>query len=309
MNPPIVSAIIPTFNGEKTIRETLGSVFAQDYPKLEVVVVDDASTDGTVQALREYGDRIRLIRRKMNSGICEIARSEGVAAAHGKYCAFIDQDDLWRPEKTTRQSAFLEHHPELPLCHAYMRVIDKDGKMLRVRHEGAIPPTGPCARELLSNCFVTYSAIMVRREAWLAAYPDEPIEDAHTDWDSLLKILRQYPAGFGFIPEVMGSYRIWPASVSRQGWRRIPRDVIALDRVYRRNLWKGLMPWSEARQILLAACLENSQHWRDRGEYGRAAFFALRALRRFPLSGRVWASLGKAWGKALMKPRISANSE
>jgi glycosyltransferase involved in cell wall biosynthesis len=92
---PLFSTVIPVFNRAQLIRATLDSVLAQELPDQEVIVVDDGSTDGTLEALASYGDRIRVFRQK-NSGPA-VARNLGIRHARGEYIATLDSDDLWFP--------------------------------------------------------------------------------------------------------------------------------------------------------------------------------------------------------------------
>lgn len=93
MSSPLVSAIIPVYNGERYIADAIDSVFRQEYRPLEVIVVDDGSTDGTLAVVAAYGDTVRVISQK-NSGQA-VARNVGLTAAKGKYIAFLDADDVW----------------------------------------------------------------------------------------------------------------------------------------------------------------------------------------------------------------------
>jgi glycosyltransferase involved in cell wall biosynthesis len=98
---PKVSAVIPTYNYAQFVREAIESALAQSWSNMEVVVVDDGSTDDTAQRLAEYGDRIRTIRQE-NRGL-SAARNTGIREASGEYIAFLDSDDVWLPEKTAMQ--------------------------------------------------------------------------------------------------------------------------------------------------------------------------------------------------------------
>lgn len=109
-NKPLVSVIIPAYNAEKYIRETLGSVLSQSWPALEAFVVDDGSSDNTVAVAREYeSDRIRVIA-KHNSGACA-ARNRGLEMSRGKYLQFLDADDVISDDKIEKQVEVLENHP------------------------------------------------------------------------------------------------------------------------------------------------------------------------------------------------------
>ena len=114
MQPPLVSCIIPVFNGEKYLKEALDSVLAQTYRPLEVIVVDDGSTDATANIVQNHPGRISYLRQE-NRGIAA-ARKAGLDAAQGEYIAFLDADDLWHPNKLACQYSRLQIRPEIDLC-------------------------------------------------------------------------------------------------------------------------------------------------------------------------------------------------
>lgn len=108
----LVSIIVPVYNVKKYIVETMACVRAQTYPDWELLLVEDGSSDGTVEAIEEYlactgDDRIRLIKQPTNMGAAK-ARNRGLAEAQGRYIAYLDADDLWLPEKLERELAFME---------------------------------------------------------------------------------------------------------------------------------------------------------------------------------------------------------
>jgi glycosyltransferase involved in cell wall biosynthesis len=107
---PLVSVIIPVYNGEKYIGAALESVLAQDYPSFEIIVVDDGSTDGSAEAVKSCGEARYLYQR--NQGVA-VARNTGITASRAEYVAFLDQDDLWAPEKLRIQMDYLEENPSV----------------------------------------------------------------------------------------------------------------------------------------------------------------------------------------------------
>ena len=111
---PAVSVIIPTYNRANFITEAIVSVLAQDYPDMEIVVIDDGSDDDTEVILRPYKNKIRYLYQD-NKGLGE-ARNRGIKEAHGKYIALLDSDDLWLPDKLHLQIACMEAKPEVELC-------------------------------------------------------------------------------------------------------------------------------------------------------------------------------------------------
>jgi glycosyltransferase involved in cell wall biosynthesis len=114
MNNPLISCIVPVYNGERYLREALDSILAQTYRPLEVIVADDGSTDQTAALVTGYGDPVRYLFQP-NQGPAA-ARNLGLRAAQGEFVAFLDADDVWHPEKCARQMARFQARPELDLC-------------------------------------------------------------------------------------------------------------------------------------------------------------------------------------------------
>lgn len=115
MSPtPLVSCIVPVFNGERHLAEAIGSIRAQTYHRLEIIVVDDGSTDATGSKVQELGQALRYLWQA-NAGPAA-ARNTGIAAATGDLVAFLDADDLWHPQKLSRQVARLQSEPTLDFC-------------------------------------------------------------------------------------------------------------------------------------------------------------------------------------------------
>src|SRR5436305_4940478 len=121
-----VSVIIPAYNYARYIAEAIDGALAQTHAPLEVIVVDDESTDDTPRVLAGYGDRIRTIRQP--NGGAAAARNTGMAAARGEYVAFLDADDVWLPRKLELQLQRFEADPDLGLVHCAMEVIDREGR-------------------------------------------------------------------------------------------------------------------------------------------------------------------------------------
>ena len=116
---PLISCIVPVYNGERFLTEALESILEQTYQNLEVIVVDDGSTDGTESISRRYGKQIHY-HFQSNSG-APAARDEGIRISNGELIAFLDADDLWHPEKLERQLARFQAKPELDLCFTHVK--------------------------------------------------------------------------------------------------------------------------------------------------------------------------------------------
>ncbi|MES2240845.1 MAG: glycosyltransferase family 2 protein [Bacteroidota bacterium] len=135
METPLVSVIIPTFNSEKYISDTITSVQNQTYKNWEMLVVDDGSTDATHAIISSFltDKRIQFYSLQKNSGT-GVARNFGVSKASGRYISFLDADDLWKPQKLEKQLDFLIKN-RLPFTFSFYDCIDEQGKSLQKRVE------------------------------------------------------------------------------------------------------------------------------------------------------------------------------
>ena len=151
----LVSAIIPAYNAASTIDATLSSVRSQTHQELEIIVVDDGSTDDTIATAARHSEadsRVRIVQQ-VNRGVAA-ARNRGVAEAKAEFVAPVDADDLWQPQKIARQLKLIEHRPEVGLvCTAYS-VLDEDSQVT-MRCGGALPRTNQfldlCRRNFIGN--------------------------------------------------------------------------------------------------------------------------------------------------------------
>jgi len=119
MTPPLVSCIVPVYNGEEYLAETLESILGQTHRPLEVIVVDDGSTDGSADIVRGYGDPIRYVFKE-NGGPAS-AYNTALGLASGEFLSFLGADDLWHPEKTTLQLGRFAARAELDYCVAHLQ--------------------------------------------------------------------------------------------------------------------------------------------------------------------------------------------
>ena len=203
---PIVSIIVPIFNRAHLVEPSIGSLCLQDFGDLEIIVVDDASTDDLVAALDALGDaRIRLVRRGVNGGAAA-ARNDGVAAARGDLIAFSDSDDICIFNRIGRQVAALSTAPELigvyssRLFHTELEEAEYGAMRSHVRpwpHER--PLSGELFAATLRNNVINLPTLMVRRSALERAGPFDPLLRNNEDWDHSLRLTRQGP--IGFIPD------------------------------------------------------------------------------------------------------------
>ena len=130
MKRPLVTVLMPNHNGERFIARCIRSVLAQTFTDYELLIVEDASTDGSVREIEQFDDpRIRLVRLERNEHIC-VALNTGLSQARGKYIARIDSDDCWYPEKLEKQVAWMQAHPECGACFTWVNVVDEQDRRL-----------------------------------------------------------------------------------------------------------------------------------------------------------------------------------
>jgi glycosyltransferase involved in cell wall biosynthesis len=230
---PSISVVIPCYNGAKYLRETLASVLAQTHPILEVIVVDDGSTDDSAAIAESVGPPVRVIRQP-NQGE-SVARNRGIDEARGDWVAFLDADDLWKPEKIAKQVAALT--PEVGAsCTGYYAFQEPGQQILYVY----IPRSEDVSFEAAMTKAInpcSASDLMVRRELPLR-FPTSISfgEDAIY----ILSLLRK--TRFAVVPEPLMGYRRhasaqsavrfvrirWYESVV--GWLRQQPDLSPADR-------------------------------------------------------------------------------
>jgi glycosyltransferase involved in cell wall biosynthesis len=162
-NSPLVSVIIPVYNGQETICRAIDGVLGQSYREREVIVVDDGSTDSTVELLRKYASKIRLVEQK-NGGVAS-ARNHGIKLADGEYVAFLDADDFWIQEKLAIQVEILRRHPSVGLTFSNLEVVNKQGERLGFTLVPSHLRSAPSWEDLLvKGSRVLVSTVLARRE-------------------------------------------------------------------------------------------------------------------------------------------------
>jgi glycosyltransferase involved in cell wall biosynthesis len=178
-----MSVVIPAFNRADLLAECLDSVMAQSTPAWEVLVVDDASSDGTAAVAARYP--VRLLRHAQNQGLAS-ARNTAIAAATGDAVAFLDSDDVWYPDHLTRLTELLHRHPTAGLAFTRTRSFGLRDELRAV----VLPPDEPrrCYWELLDACFVPIQAAAVRREVIDRCGAFEPGRRIVEDYEWFLRI-------------------------------------------------------------------------------------------------------------------------
>lgn len=218
---PLVSVIMPAYNARPYIAEAIRSVMDQDYPNIELIVVDDGSVDGSADYAESLGARLRVIRQA-NAGVAA-ARNKGLAEAKGELIAFLDADDVWLPAKISAQVEYLRQHPETAVVYGiFLRwhakadgsfdappapVVKDPHKVLVARHSGWI------YTELLFDNIVHVITAMIRREVVekLGGF-DESLPTGE-DYDFWLRMSRHFRADK--LNRVLAYYRVHASSITK----------------------------------------------------------------------------------------------
>lgn len=201
----LISIIVPVYNAEKFIRETMDCVLAQTYPQWELLLVEDGSRDGSVDVIEKYikekdDTRVKLICQPSNQGAAK-ARNRGVREAAGRYIAYLDADDLWPPEKLERELNFMKEKEAAFVFTGYEFADERGvgtGKIVRV-------PKTLNYRQALSNTTIFTTTVMfdtdkISKE--LLEMPDIKSEDTALWW----KVLKQGYTAYG-LNENLAEYR------------------------------------------------------------------------------------------------------
>jgi glycosyltransferase involved in cell wall biosynthesis len=283
VNAPVVSVVIPAYNAAAFIERTLKTVAEQTYRSFEVLVVDDGSKDDTQGVVDRFlaanGLPGRCIRQQ-NKKIAA-ARNTGIAAARGALIAFLDHDDTWYPDKLALAVAELERRPEIGLLHHPCRIVDADGRPVRLTYE--IPGGADAYRSLLLlGNGVCPSAVVVRKTklAEVGGFRENPEFDTVEDYDLWMRLARV--CRFAMLDQVLGDYLVLAGGASKrvvyhyENLARLLQDHFA--RYERQDPWTRLLMRRRLSQVYRAAgrALLNS------GDADGARSYIGRMLRAFP---------------------------
>jgi glycosyltransferase involved in cell wall biosynthesis len=207
---PLISVIIPVHNGERTISATLDSVLQQTFPDFELIIINDSSTDKTLEIISQYTDpRLSILTDSHQSAA--VSRNQGLKQSHGEYIAFLDADDLWTPDKLDCQFQALKEHPEAAVAYSWTDYIDEAGNTLysgsHLTLNGQIYP-----QLLVRNFLESGSNPLIQRQALMDVGGfDESLEGGQ-DWDLYLRLAAKY--SFFAVPQVQIYYRVSTGSIS-----------------------------------------------------------------------------------------------
>ena len=210
---PNISVIIATYQRADMVSQAIDSVLAQTYTDYEIIVINHGSTDNTKQVLASFGDQITVIHQDFNTGSAADAQNVGIMAARGRYIAFLDDDDLWLPNKLEKQIAYLESNPKVGLVYSDTFFLEDQG--VSSYTFGQINNLLPFEQiwSLFVNCPIpTPSIVLVRRECLDEVGGFNATIGLAYDYDMWFRIIEKFPVYF--LNEPLALYRKHAGSLS-----------------------------------------------------------------------------------------------
>ena len=267
MSSRLVSVVMPAYNCERYIGQAIESVLAQTYSRVELIVVDDGSTDGTAAVARSYGDRLRYVYQENQRQAA--ARNLGIRLAHGELIALLDADDVWLPEKLTRQVGFWEKNPSLGLVYCMAREIDEEGRPLLERSANL---RGDCLHDVLMGAgegILAGSTALIPRTVFEALGEFDPELPPCEDSDFVWRVVSRYH--IDFVPEPLILYRLHASNSHKnmeraaRGWGKIYRKAFRDERIRRLGWSTRWRARSRIEYMLSGLYFHAGMRWRALG--------------------------------------------
>jgi glycosyltransferase involved in cell wall biosynthesis len=284
----LVSVVIATYNSRRFIGEAVESVLSQTYQPIEIIVVDDGSTDGTNEELQPFKERIRYLVQA-NQGPAA-ARNHGIRAAQGEYVAFLDADDLWAPSKIEKQVAAMEKSAQVGVVHC---------GMLRTNVQSGVTELclsdtdrrGDLRQKLLLRNRLATSTVLARCTCFeKAGLFDESLPQAE-DWDLWIKISRHFE--FDYVAEPLVTYRVHGNNISKKIATMHRNQLRVIQRAFQEDpIERGN---HRMRRLSLARIhFDAGDEYLHAGDYGDAIRHLLHSVALCPLNTNYYVYLLRA---------------
>lgn len=279
MADPEVSVIIPGHNCAPFIAETLESALGQTFQNIEVIFVDDGSTDGTEAVVHRFRDRVRYLHLPTASGGPSRGRNVGIQESRGRFIALLDHDDLWEPHKIERQLEPFNRDPALGLVYSNCWIQDGSDAGNRRLDPNWRPRRGQVLADLLTENFIPCLTAMFPRRVYDKIGPFHEDLIITEDWEFFLRLAMAYPVEY--LAEPLATYRRHAANLSRD----VPRqyhEVLLTQRYLHRHAPGAVRPYRLTMLRFRAAwTLTLARHYRRHGSLLRSIpFYGLAAARR-----------------------------
>ena len=211
---PKVSVIIAAYNGEKYISDAIESVFNQTYENIEVIVIDDGSTDNTAERIKLYLSRVKYLYQD-NAGVAN-ARNSAIQNSQGEFIAFLDHDDIWLPVKIERQVDYFLKNSQSKFVHTPVRYINHLGEIIepsgywgKLKFNGEVKDV----KEIFMHFAMLQSTMMIKKEIFDEIGLWDQAFTSGDGYDLCLRIALKYT--LGFINEPLALYRLHDSNISK----------------------------------------------------------------------------------------------
>lgn len=208
MIKPLVSVVIPTYNRDKYINETIESVLAQTYPNIEIIVIDDGSTDNTKEVVAQYVPKIQYVWQKNSER--GASRNHGLRLAKGEFISFLDSDDLWLPDKIEEDINFFRKNPSVGLVYTDALQVDAKGNYLKLLKPQKY--NGKVTEKLLEDNFVPMATHLIRTELAknIGGFREERQLSGSEDWEFWVRL--STVTDFAYLPRATTKIRTHEAN-------------------------------------------------------------------------------------------------
>ncbi|WHY64618.1 glycosyltransferase family 2 protein [Neobacillus sp. SuZ13] len=236
---PLISIITPSYNASLFIEQTINSVRKQTYQNWEMIIVDDCSSDNTPDILERFNkedDRIHVIYLTQNGGAA-VARNTALQHAKGRYVAFLDSDDCWKPEKLQKQLSFMQTN-KFAFTFTGYELVTNEGVLLNKQISA---PEQISYNDMLKNTIIGCLTVMIDRE--MAGDIQMPNIRTRQDLATWLSILKKGINAYG-LNENLAEYRIGNPSISRNKWKAAKMNWFVYRKVEKLNVMKAFWCFS-----------------------------------------------------------------
>jgi glycosyltransferase involved in cell wall biosynthesis len=286
---PKVSVIIPTYNRSSMVKDAICSVLAQTETDLEVLVVDDGSTDDTCSVVEGLGDSRIKYYYKENGGPAS-TRNFGLSKAKGEYIAFLDHDDLWPDNYLTVMIANLEKHEEFGLAYSPITVIYPDNKQIK-SYKSPKGKSGWLTVDLFKHGFIWTSAAVIRRSVLENFCYDELLNASYEDSDFFLRLSVRTP--YLFVPDVEAIRREHVSNLSSETGV-LPTKILILERFYFCSGGNKAIPAKIAKHKLSHTTRKVAEAYRQKENRSAAITLYKHAIKYYPADMRLYWGLLRA---------------
>lgn len=212
---PAVSVIIPTYNRAVFLKKSVQSVLDQTFKDFEIIIINNNSIDNTLEVIRSFNDnKIKIINFR-NHGIIAKSRNQGLMNSKGKYIAFLDDDDMWCPDKLEIQIKYLESHPEFDMIYSNALIIDEKGNQRGLVLNNGWAKEGRIFHDLLNGKYIPFPTVLMKRKLFESngLFNEEPSIIAIEDYEYWVRAALKFD--FGYIDKPLAMYRIHSTNVSK----------------------------------------------------------------------------------------------